>query len=400
MDQKLEQFVALLHRSSGARPLAPAERRPALKRIRRPSRKAAGQAEATARPLWRDIAYGGVAAAVIIVATWVAWPRPQPVLQATAPIARQAPTVITMLRLPAASPPAEPEPDEQSEMTAPDAGDAPDPVPPPPPQEVHTVALRPPPPLPPARLGQPAWLRFAVPAPATASHPEIAIVIDDLGLDKRRTERAIALPAPLTLSFLGYATDLPRLADAGRHAGHELLVHVPMEPLSHAEDMGPNGLAVGLDHDEVVRRLRWNLARFEGYVGINNHMGSRFTRDATSMMPVMEELKARGLLFLDSRTIGNSAGVELAQRLGVPHAARDVFLDNEVNAGAIAARLAEVEAVARRHGHAIAIGHPHDATLEQLQTWLADLKAKGFVLVPVSAIVRERWHADGGGATG
>src|SRR6185437_13581416 len=130
----------------------------------------------------------------------------------------------------------------------------------------------------------------AAPQPALPTQPEalppamrgrarVAIVIDDLGMDRRRTERTIALKGPLTLSFLAYADDLPHLTEAAHRAGHELLVHVPMEPMSRAEDMGPNGLAVALSHDELMRRLRWDLDRFDGYVGINNHMGSRFTSD-------------------------------------------------------------------------------------------------------------------------
>jgi polysaccharide deacetylase 2 family uncharacterized protein YibQ len=103
------------------------------------------------------------------------------------------------------------------------------------------------------------------------------------------------------------------------------------------------------------------------------------------------------LLFLDARTVGNSTGVDVARRLGVPNAARDVFLDNEVNAAAIAGQLAEVERIARRHGSAVAIGHARDATIEQLDAWLASFPGKGFALVPVSTIVREHWH--GGGET-
>jgi polysaccharide deacetylase 2 family uncharacterized protein YibQ len=247
------------------------------------------------------------------------------------------------------------------------------------------------PPLP-AAQNAPAWLRFAVAAPPTEGRPRIAVVIDDLGLDKKRAERAMVLPGPLTLSFLAYAPDLPRLSDAAKRSGHELLVSVPMEPIGRVEDMGPNGLTVGLAHDEMLRRLRWNLDRFEGYVGINNHMGSRFTHDAASLAPVMEELRARGLLFLDARTVGHSAGVDVARQSGVPNAARDVFLDNDVTASAIAAQLAETERVARRHGSAIAIGHARDATIEQLDLWLASLPGKGLALVPVSTIVRERWH--------
>jgi hypothetical protein len=170
-----------------------------------------------------------------------------------------------------------------------------------------------------------------------------------------------------------------------------------MEPMSRAEDMGPNGLAVALSHDELLRRLRWDLGRFEGYVGINNHMGSRFTSDAPGMMAVMAELKARGLLFIDSRTIASTLGAELAQRMGVPNASRDVFLDNESDATAVGERLAVLEALARRQGTAIAIGHPHDGTLTELTVWLDKLDSKGLVLVPVSTIVKERWAAEARG---
>ncbi|MGO8915317.1 MAG: divergent polysaccharide deacetylase family protein, partial [Stellaceae bacterium] len=354
---------------------------------------------ASRRRLWLGL--GGVAAALAAIAliVWPAPPRPSAPLarQAAAPVQAAAalpspervPVIAGKITLP--FPVAEP--DEQGEMTAPDPGEAPEPPPLQAAGPTKLAALRPPPS---ARQGEPAWLRFAVPAPVSEGRPRIAIVIDDVGLDKKRSERAITLPGPLTLSFLPYASDLPRLTEAAHRAGHELLVHVPMEPISRAEDMGPNGLAVNLGADEVLRRLRWDLDRFDGYVGINNHMGSRFTSDAASMTPVMEELKARGLLFLDSRTIGSSTGIELARRLGVPHAARDVFLDNEITAPAIAAQLAEVEQLARHHGSAIAIGHPHDVTLDQLTAWLASLRGKGFVLVPLSAIVKEQMPGRGG----
>jgi hypothetical protein len=193
------------------------------------------------------------------------------------------------------------------------------------------------------------------------------------------------------MSFLPYAMDLAQQSEAARRQGHELLVHVPMEPLdARNNDAGPGPLDVRLSADEILRRLRWDLGRFDGYVGINNHMGSRFTSDAEALRPVMQELHDRGLLFLDSRTVPHSLGVTVAARYGVPHAGRDVFLDDEISSPAIDARLAELERVARHSGSAIAIGHPHDATLEALKPWLRDASSKGFVLVPLSAIVKER----------
>ena len=247
----------------------------------------------------------------------------------------------------------------------------------------------------------PLWLKNAAAVPAELNGPMVAIVIDDLGIDKKRTERVIGLKQPLTLSFLPYATELPRQTESARKAGHELMVHVPMEPLGAKNDPGPGGLKAAGGPEATLKQLRWDLSRFDAYVGINNHMGSKFTADKTAMTPVIAELKARGLLFLDSRTIGDTTGASLAQTLGVPNASRDVFLDNEPNAAAIGARLNELEAVARRTGMAIAIGHPHDVTIDALNIWLATLASKGLVQVPLTAIVRQRIekgeHAPSGG---
>jgi uncharacterized protein len=242
----------------------------------------------------------------------------------------------------------------------------------------------------PARPADPAVRTVAAVAPEAADNPRIAIVIDDLGLNRASTERAVALAAPVTLAFMAYAEDLPRQADVAQRAGHELLLHVPMEPLDRAVDMGRNGLAARLGRDEILRRLRWDLDRFAGYVGINNHMGSRFTADAGGMTVVLEELKSRGLFFLDSRTTPATVGARLAQGMGLAFAERDVFLDDEPSAAAIAVRLQKLEATARRNGTAIAIGHPHEATLAALGPWIASLQQKGLGLVPVSEIVRAR----------
>ena len=142
---------------------------------------------------------------------------------------------------------------------------------------------------------------------------------------------------------MAYASDLPQQTEAALHAGHELIVHVPMEPIGRAQDISQKTLADSVGRDEVLRRLRWDLGRFDGYVGINNHMGSRFSSDPNALQTIIEELKARGLLFLDSRTVG-AAGNSVAERLGVPTASRDVFIDEEINAVAINTRLGDLEA--------------------------------------------------------
>jgi hypothetical protein len=104
------------------------------------------------------------------------------------------------------------------------------------------AALRPPPALPPPPVAKPAWLRFAVPTPPSGNRPLVAIVFDDLGLDRARTAEAIRLRGPLTMSFMTYANDLGEQTEAARRAGHELFLHVPMEAIDRHADPGPRGL--------------------------------------------------------------------------------------------------------------------------------------------------------------
>src|SRR5439155_4944962 len=239
------------------------------------------------------------------------------------------------------------------------------------------AALRPPPALPPPAAAKPAWLRYAVTAPPTGNRALVAIVFDDLGVDRARTAEATRLRGPLTMSFMTYAGDLGEQTKAAHRAGHELFLHVPMEAVDRHADPGPHGLFTALSREESLARLRWGLGRIAGFVGINNHMGSRFTSEAHSMIPVMEELRTRGLVFLDSRTSPSSAGIRLAVAYGVPHAARDVFLDDDQTPVSIAKQLARVERIARQHGSAIAIGHPHDTTIAALRAWLPQVAEKG-----------------------
>jgi len=254
--------------------------------------------------------------------------------------------------------------------------------------EPALVAALPVPAVPDAGAQAPAWRRFAVAPDSTdANGPVIALVIDDMGVDRKRSERISALGAPLTLSFLTYAEDLAAQTGRARARGHELMLHVSMEPGSKAVDPGPNVLLTDLSEDELRRRLEWGFGRFASYVGVNNHMGSKFTSDESAMRIVLGEIKRRGLLFLDSRTSANTVGARLSRQMGIPTAERNVFLDDVNEVAAVNRQLAEVEALARKRGYAVAIGHPREATIRALGPWLAGLGAKGFRLVPLSAVV-------------
>ena len=236
----------------------------------------------------------------------------------------------------------------------------------------------------------PAWQANAVRVAANSPLPAIALVIDDAGVDQKRTARTIGLPGPLTISFLTYAPALKRQTRAARTAGHELMVHVSMEPSSKSVDPGPRVLLTGMAEDEVLARLRWGLARFSGYVGINNHMGSRFTSAPAGMRVVLAEVKRRGLFFLDSRTSLKSVGRQLAIESKTPFAERNVFLDHDPRRAVIERQFKLLEREARGRGYAVAIGHPRDATLDALADWLPTVAEKGFRLVPMSAIVARR----------
>jgi uncharacterized protein len=218
--------------------------------------------------------------------------------------------------------------------------------------------------------------------------PLVAIVLDDLGLDRMRTAEAMRLSGPLTLSFMTYASDLAAQTQAARHAGHELLAHLPMEAVDNHADPGPHGLFTGLSREETLQRLRWGLGRFDGFVGINNHMGSEFTADERGMAPVMEELSARGLIFLDSRTSPFLRGPSSSDCLRVPRASRDVFLDDDQTPSA----LARQQGSNSLRGSAVAQlpSVIRTMTIAALKAWLPLLGERGLVLVPVSAVVRYR----------
>jgi polysaccharide deacetylase 2 family uncharacterized protein YibQ len=234
----------------------------------------------------------------------------------------------------------------------------------------------------------PAWIRNAVKVPDGPHGAAIAIIVDDMGIDQKRSRLAIGLPAPLTLSFIPYGYHLPELVAAARAAGHEVMLHMPMEPLDTEADPGPNALRTTVSIEENRNRLLWAFGRFDGIVGLNNHMGSKFTTWAPGMEMVLREAQARGLLFVDSITNNESVGYRLAHARKLPSASRDVFIDHDITTVAIVHSLQELERVARRKGYAVGIAHPHDLTRELLKRWIVEAKARGIDFVPISFIAQ------------
>ncbi len=263
------------------------------------------------------------------------------------------------------------------EQGPPDSGDVAKP-----PRRTHVAGL----PIPP----RPQWLRNAIRTPDTGDAPMIAVIIDDVGVNQPRSREAVRLPGPLTIAFIPYGNHLKAHVTEARRNGHEIMVHVPMEPLDPGADPGPNALLTSLGPDELLRRLRWDLDRFDGYVGVSNHMGSRFTTWDEGMRLVMREIHQRGLLFVDSWTHNRSLGMPMSRRYRVPNAARDVFIDHDITEDMIRHRLGKLERIARRRGYAVGIAHPYELSMQILREWIVAVEARGFRLVPISAIVRQR----------
>jgi polysaccharide deacetylase 2 family uncharacterized protein YibQ len=232
--------------------------------------------------------------------------------------------------------------------------------------------------------------RIIAPRPVVSdsSGPRIALIIDDVGLDRDATLRVLSLDAALTIAVLPYSPASTQTAQMAQAAGLDVLVHVPMEPLGLA-DPGPNALLVGLDDADLQARIRWAMARVPGAVGLNNHMGSRFTRDPRAMRVALGAIAATEPLFVDSRTTANSRGAAAARGLGLDVLERDIFLDHEINRATILAQLTAAEALSRRRGWAVIIGHPHDETLETLESWLDGARERGIEFVTVTQLAAQ-----------
>ena len=225
------------------------------------------------------------------------------------------------------------------------------------------------------RTSRAGWTAHALPFENTENKPLVSIVLDDMGLNRLHSDWAVSLKAPLTLSYLPYAQDLAKQTQSARAQGHELLIHLPMEPRG-AADPGPGALMVNMDQMEIKKLLARALYAFPGAIGVNNHMGSLFTADYRAMSIVLMQIKSSGQLFLDSLTVSNSLVSQLGDKFNVPVVSRDVFLDDIDKEDEIVRRLREVERVALDKGTAIAIGHPRLTTLRVLEEWLANLAEK------------------------
>ncbi len=239
----------------------------------------------------------------------------------------------------------------------------------------------------------PMWKRNAVSVSVTPGAPVLAIILDDMGGQMEASERAVeAMPAGVTLSFFPWSHQGVELAHRAKGEGHEIMIHMPMEAKPHGGvvlDPGPDALKVGMGSDEIVERLRRNVARLSDVaVGVNNHMGSRFTEWEPGMRAVLTVLQDEGMLFVDSKTAAPTSVKAASHGLDLPVLSRDVFLDHVPTPEAVKAELNKAVLMARKRGSAIAIGHPLPVTLDVLVAELPHIVSSGVVLVPVSMLIK------------
>jgi polysaccharide deacetylase 2 family uncharacterized protein YibQ len=219
----------------------------------------------------------------------------------------------------------------------------------------------------------------------------IAIVVSGLGISAKATSAALAsLPPGVTLGFAPYAGDVQHWVSQARQFGHEVVLELPMEPFDFPDsDPGPHTLRSGADEGDNLQRLDWALSRFTGYAGVTNLLGQRFLSDSDALSPMLTDLARRGLYFYDNGAAAQSVSTDVAGREGAAFVQAGATLDNIQTALEIDKHLSELEDQARLHGTAVGSGFLYPVTVERIATWAKTLPGRGFVLVPVSAIVAQ-----------
>ena len=237
------------------------------------------------------------------------------------------------------------------------------------------------------RLVVAAALLLAGPAGAESS-ARIAIIIDDLGYQLDAGHRAIELPGPVAYAVLPQTPRGRQLAQAAHDNGKEVLLHLPLQAAGSDSPAEPGSITLDMSRETFNEVFAAALESVPFAIGVNSHRGSLLTRHPGHMRWLMEEILGHdALFFVDSFTTAESVALQVAGEMHVAAIKRDVFLDHEPAASSIAHEFERLKLLAREHGVAVAIGHPHPATLELLERELPKLAEQGFELVAISDLM-------------
>ena len=224
--------------------------------------------------------------------------------------------------------------------------------------------------------------------PSDQQLPKVAIIIDDLGYDRKIADKFLELDVALTFSILPFSPFQNKIARRAHEKGVEVMLHVPMEPREYpGVNPGPGTLLANMSPDQLISQLEKNLDTMPDVKGINNHMGSRLTAESDQLNQIFSTLKKRGLFFVDSRTTADTLCKPSARMFKVPFAQRDVFLDHHQQPEFIRKQIIKLIETARSRGEAIGIAHPYATTYTVLKEMLPELK-RNVRLVPASRVVR------------
>ncbi|WP_145521400.1 divergent polysaccharide deacetylase family protein [Yersinia aldovae] len=232
---------------------------------------------------------------------------------------------------------------------------------------------------------------------SAAQAGKLSIVIDDFGYRPQNENKILQMPLPISVAILPNAPHAKEMAMKAHNQGREILIHLPMAPLSK-QPLERDTLQPSMSSEEIQRIIRQAVNNVPYAKGMNNHMGSAMTSSLPGMQKVMQALEHYQLYFLDSVTIGNSQASRAAEGTGVKVIKRKVFLDDSQNEAAIRQQFNRAVELARRNGSAIAIGHPHPATIKVLQQMLPQLPTD-IVLVRPSELLNEPVHNNSGSGT-
>ena len=227
--------------------------------------------------------------------------------------------------------------------------------------------------------------------PGKPDAPRIAIVVGGLGVGSAATSDALGkLPGPVTLAFTPYGGGLDQFAARARNEGHELLLQVPMEPFDYPDnDPGPQTLLTSLDAAQNSNRLQWLLGRFQGYVGVANFMGARFTASENSLAPILREIGKRGLIYLDDGSSQRSVASQIAGANNLAFAKADLVIDAVPTPGDVDRALARLESMARERGFAVGVASALPVSIERIAKWAKAAESHGLLLVPITAVANK-----------
>ncbi len=217
---------------------------------------------------------------------------------------------------------------------------------------------------------------------------QIAIVLDDFGYNINDLDALFEMDIPLTISVL---PNLPYSTEIAKECGKrkiEVLLHLPMEPHGDANNLERNTILVNMKRDEVREILSQAITSVPGLRGVSNHMGSKATEDQTLMTFIFEELRGRGLYFLDNLVTDRSVCTKVASAIGIPIAKRSIFLDNKADRSYITEQLHKTASWAGKTGRAIAVGHDRPLTIDVLQKTVPQLLDEGYNFVYVSELLK------------